>query len=168
MSFFTSFLNVIQTPIGISIIGLGFVIVVLVIWIVRLEVRLRKILLGKGQNIEQSIDHLSTEQKDLKKFTTEMEHYLQDVERRLQKSIQSVETIRFNAYDGVGANQSFTTVFLNEKGDGVVVSSLYARERTSVFSKPVKNHASEYGLSEEEVQAIAQAKKNIWQQKNLP
>jgi hypothetical protein len=114
--------------------------------------------LGKGENIEDSILTLTKEQKELKKFTVDMEQYLTTVEKRLQKSIQSVETVRFNAYDGVGANQSFATVFLNEKGDGVVVSSLYARERTSVFSKPVKNHTSDFGLIEEEVQALKKAK----------
>jgi len=158
MSFFNTLLTSIATPTGILLIGVSLLVIILIIWIVRLELRLQKILLGKGENIEDSILTLTKEQKELKKFTVDMEQYLTTVEKRLQKSIQSVETVRFNAYDGVGANQSFATVFLNEKGDGVVVSSLYARERTSVFSKPVKNHTSDFGLIEEEVQALKKAK----------
>lgn len=161
MSFFNSILQYSNTPLGIIAIGASLIILVLIIWIVSLEHKLHKILLGKGENIGDSIAHLNKEQEDLKKFTLEMEHYLTDVERRLQRSVQAVETVRFNAYDGAGANQSFATVLLNEKGDGVVVSSLYARERTSVFSKPVKNHKSDFGLSDEESQAIASAKKVI-------
>ena len=39
---------------------------------------------------------------------------------------------------------------LNEEGDGVVFSSLYSRERMSIFAKPIKNNKSEYELSDVE------------------
>lgn len=158
MLFFNELLSIIMSPLGILSIGALICIAILVSWIIRLELRLKKILLGKGENIEQSLTHLAHGHHEFKNFKKDIETYLTDVEKRLQRSIQSVETIRFNAYDGIGANQSFTTVFLNEKGDGVVVSSLYARERTSVFSKPIKNHTSEFGLIEEEVQALQKAR----------
>jgi hypothetical protein len=67
-----------------------------------------------------------------------MEEYLTTVEKRLKKSIQGVETVRFNPFKGTGAggNQSFSTAFVNEKGDGVVLTSMYARDRISMFAKP--------------------------------
>ena len=50
---------------------------------------------------------------------------------------------------------------INEEGDGVVISSLYSRDHVSVFGKPVKNHASEHGLSEEEKESLDEARKNL-------
>ena len=47
---------------------------------------------------------------------------------------------------------------LNEEGDGVVLSSLYSRERMSVFAKPIKGGKSEYELTGEETNAIKKAK----------
>ena len=47
---------------------------------------------------------------------------------------------------------------LNEEGDGVVFSSLYSRDRMSIFAKPVKNNNSEYELTSEEKQALEKAK----------
>jgi len=47
---------------------------------------------------------------------------------------------------------------LNEDGDGVVFSSLYSRERMSIFAKPIKNGKSEYELTEEEKEALKKAK----------
>jgi len=47
---------------------------------------------------------------------------------------------------------------LNEVGDGVVLSSLYSRERMSVFAKPVKAGKSEFELSDEEKEVLARAK----------
>ena len=46
---------------------------------------------------------------------------------------------------------------LNEEGDGVVFSSLYSRERMSVFAKPIKNNKSEYELTSEEKEALKKA-----------
>ena len=46
---------------------------------------------------------------------------------------------------------------LNEDGDGVVFSSLYSRERTSIYAKPIKNGKSEYELTKEEQEALKKA-----------
>ena len=92
-----------------------------------------------------------------------MNIYLKDVEERLKRSIQSVHTIRFNPFAGTGegGNQSFATVFLNENGDGTIMSSLFTRDRVSVFSKGLKKFVSEHGMSDEEKEALIQAKKNL-------
>ena len=137
---------------------LAILIVALVLWIIRLEIKFHKLTAGSTGSLEESITNLKDNQKEAEKFMDEMEKYLTDVEKRLQKSVQAVETVRFNAFDGVGANQSFATALLNQHGDGVVISSLYGRERTSVFSKPLKAHESEHGLSDEEKQAVKKAK----------
>ncbi len=150
----------IYNPYVVAITGGILIIIILLVWILRLERKLRKLLVGKAQNLDESITELTTKQETAKKFMDEMEKYLTTVEKRLQRSVQSVETIRFNAFEGVGANQSFATALLNEHGDGVVISSMYGRERTSIFSKPLKNNASEYELSEEEKQAIKKASEN--------
>lgn len=149
---------IVQNPVRSTIILSGFIIFLLIIWIIRLEIRFSRLTAGKSDNLEDSIMHLKDKQQEAEKFMGEMEKYLTDVEKRLQKSVQAVETVRFNAFDGVGANQSFATALLNQHGDGVIFSSLYGRERTSVFSKPLKNHASEHGLSDEEKQAVKKAK----------
>ena len=141
-----------------TIAALCILIIALALWIVRLEIKFRKLTSGGSENLEESITDLKKNQKEADAFMNEMEKYLTDVEKRLQKSVQGVETVRFNAFEGVGANQSFATAILNQHGDGVVISSLYGRERTSVFSKPLKAHDSEHGLSEEEKTAVKKAR----------
>ena len=157
-TFTNSFVLFVQNHPNVTLIVSGIIVIALIAWIIRLEVKFHRLTAGKSGNLEESIMHLKDKQKDAEKFMGEMEKYLTDVEKRLQKSVQSVETVRFNAFDGVGANQSFATVLLNQHGDGVVLSSLYGRERTSVFSKPLKGHSSEHGLSEEEKMAVKKAK----------
>lgn len=122
--------------------------------------KIRRFLVGfDSKHVGDSIQFLSTNIKDLQSFRSELEKYLASVEKRLRKSIQSVHTVRFNPFKGTGGggNQSFATAFINEDGDGVVISSLYSREHVSVFSKPVKKKASEFELSAEEHEAIEKA-----------
>ena len=57
----------------------------------------------------------------------------------------------------MGGKQSFALALLDCKGDGVVLSSLYGREESRVYAKPVKGGLSEYTLSKEEEAAVQQA-----------
>ncbi len=131
--------------------------IVLLVWIIRLDSRLKKVLLGKdAKTLEDSFANLKKEIDLLNTFQKDSENYFRLVESRLARSLQGIETVRFNAFkgDGLGGNQSFATAFLNEQGDGVVISSLYTRERTSIFAKSIKKFASTIELSEEEQEAV--------------
>lgn len=126
------------------------------------EYRLRKLLRGKsGATLEHIINALLTHRDDTEQFRAELELYLEEVERRLKKSVRAVETVRFNPFrgDGSGGNQSFAAAFLNEEGGGIVLSSIFARDRVSTYAKPIVEHGSVYELSEEEIEALARAKK---------
>lgn len=147
---------------------LSGIIVILVGWIIRLEVRINRLLIGKdSRSLEDSIVHAKKDIENLQLFKKNSLSYFTDVEHRLSRSIQSVETIRFNPFKGVGegGNQSFATSFISENGDGVVVSSLYSRERVSVFSKPIKNFQSTFDLTEEELSVISTSQTNLKHQK---
>ncbi len=144
---------------------MGFIIV-LALWIIRLEMRLKNLLAGKdGKSLEDSILNLRKHIDGLHQFQADSIEYFKNIEMRLKRSIQSVETIRFNPFKGTGSggNQSFSTTFLSEKGDGVVISSLYSRDHVSVFSKPVKKFVSEFETTQEEKSVIKEAKENLSQ-----
>jgi len=143
------------------IFGLALLVLVLIILVIRLQFKLRRFLSGKdGKSLEGDIVSVQKDLQATAKEQSEIRDYLRKVEKRLRRSVQGVGTVRFNPFKGTGSggNQSFATAFLSEEGDGVVISSLYSRERVSIFSKPIKKSASEYELSKEEREAISQAK----------
>ena len=72
------------------------------------------------------------------------------MDARIRTSLRGIDTIRFNPFKDQGSNQSFAIGLLNEEGTGVVISSLYSRDRVSVFAKPIKKGQPEYDLTEEE------------------
>jgi hypothetical protein len=47
---------------------------------------------------------------------------------------------------------------MNDENDGVIMSSLYARDRMSIFAKPIKSGKSEFELTAEEKEVLEKAK----------
>lgn len=126
-----------------------------VFWIVKTEKRLRRFFLGKkAKDLEDTIIVLEDNIKLLNSAKDKIEAELASVNQKLRKSIRGLETIRFNPFPDQGSNQSFAIGLLNEDKDGVVISSLYSRERMSVFAKPIKGGKSAYELTEEEKEAL--------------
>ena len=111
----------------------------------------------KAKDLEDTIISLEKDTADLKKAKEDMQKDIAVINGKIKKSIRGLETIRFNPFPDQGSNQSFAIGMLNEEGDGVVVSSLYSRERMSIFAKPIKNKKSEYELSIEEKEALKKA-----------
>ncbi len=124
--------------------------------------RLNKFLRGHADNLPDTLQVYGKELDNLHNFRKELEPYLAQVESRLKRSLQGLHTLRFNPFsgDGSGGLQSFATAILNEHGDGVILSSLYMRDRMSVYSKPVKNFKSEFELTTEEAEALSKAKES--------
>jgi len=138
---------------------IGVVILIDAFWIISTEKRLKRFFLGKkAKDLEDTIVILETEIVKLNKAKEEIEKNIVVINSKLKKSIRGLETIRFNPFPDQGSNQSFAIGMLNEESDGLVISSLYSRERMSIFAKPIKSGKSEYELTAEEKEALQKAK----------
>ncbi len=130
-------------------------------WMIRMHVRLQRFFMGKkARDLEDTIEILENNISKLKTFKEKTEIELENINRKLRKSIRGLETLRFNPFPDQGSNQSFAISLLNEEGDGVVISSLYARDRVSVFAKPIKKNVSLYELTDEEKEVLVKAEVN--------
>ena len=134
----------------ISLIAVGYAIT--------LRIRLKRLALGSSGSFEESLAILTRQAEEAREFRTELERYLKLAEARLRTSVRGVGVVRFNPFTAQGGNQSFAAAFLDEQGSGVVLSTLYARDRVGVYAKPVDNGSSSFELTEEEKEAIAKAR----------
>jgi hypothetical protein len=96
--------------------------------------------------------------QDLKKDFEKISKKLADLKKESKFAIQKVGIIRFNPFSEVGGEQSFSIALLNADNDGLVITSLYTREGNRIYGKPIKKGESKYQLSDEEKEAIEQAK----------
>lgn len=148
--------------IGYSLLISIILIIVLAIWNIRLEIKTKRLMRGKsGTSLEESFIGMQKELDSLENFKKNLENHLKIIEKRLSRSIQGVEGVSFDAFDGMhSGGKSFALAFLNEKGDGIIVSSLHARDRVSLFTKKIRSFKADQELSEEESVALTEAKKS--------
>jgi len=129
--------------------------IALFIWIITLELRLKRLFKGgQPEGLENLLMKINAEFKGLDNSRKEMEKYLTGIEDRLKGTIQNVRMLRFNPFNDSGSNQSFTLALLNEDGDGVVITGLHSREKINVYAKAITNFQSEHKLTAEEEEVI--------------
>lgn len=127
--------------------------------ILRIEIRLRKMLRGnKVENFESAVTGAFRDIEKLYEAKDKINNEIEEVKKRARKNLKTTGTVKFNPFGDSGVRQSFATAFIDENGDGVVLSSIYARERMNVYAKPLQNGKSECELSPEEQEAIKRAK----------
>lgn len=143
-------------------IVLSVLVIIFFIWNIRMEIRIKKLMRGKnGKSLESSFVSMAEDIQEYKDFKIELEKYLKHVEKRVSTSVRGVATVNFNAFSGAeSGGKSFATAILDEQGDGVIISSLQARNRLSIFTKNIKNRKPETELSEEEAEALTKALKS--------
>lgn len=112
-----------------------------------------------GKTLESTI---LSQMQQIKKLDSEIQE-LYDICKKIHglaaKGLYRVGLVRFNPFKDVGGNQSFALALLDGKKTGFVISSLYTREGTRVYAKPVQNGQSleQYPFTDEEQQAIKNA-----------
>jgi hypothetical protein len=66
--------------------------------------------------------------------------------------------VRYDAFTDSEAGLSYALALLNRQGDGVVVTSIYTRDGTRTFGKPVAAFKPTVQASPEELEAIERAR----------
>ena len=146
----------------IAIIALAVVVLILIIHAFVLEKRLKKLLQGKNaQSLENVIIDMQERINTNAAYCSKNESAINTLISKIKKSIRNVQTLRFKPFEDAGSNQSFAIAIVDDEQNGVVLSSLYTRDRMSVFAKPIKNGFSEYELTNEEKNVLESAKQEM-------
>ncbi|GAC1568433.1 MAG: hypothetical protein NVS2B3_12030 [Vulcanimicrobiaceae bacterium] len=92
---------------------------------------------------------------------THLHERMTELERTYRRDVHRVGFIRYNSFDDVGSDLSFTLALLNDSGDGVVLTTIYSREETRTYGKAVRKFVPQQGASKEEQSAIAMARTGV-------
>jgi hypothetical protein len=158
------FLSFITTPafyIGLLLLlNLIFLVLIIVlsVRISRVRKSLKRLFTGvDGSNLEATLHHLLDELEALKKQQTDQQFQLNRLTQKLSDQYGNLAVMRYNAFGNVGSDLSFSLALLNEAQNGVVLTSIYGREESRIYAKPVEAGKSVYNLSEEEQAVIKKA-----------
>jgi hypothetical protein len=124
----------------------------------KMNKRYKKLMTGMdGVNIERLLmGHIDEVRSMVKRFD-EMEGENRRIDVMANNSVQKIGVIRFSAFENIGSDLSYAVAMLDNHNNGVVFSSLFAREDSRCYVKPIENGQSSYVLTTEEQQAIDKA-----------
>lgn len=142
---------------AIQLIMLVLVVVISVKFI-KIRKQQRRLLRGitrdsLEQLLQKNTESLQTTERQLDEAAIQLD----ELKHRLTTLKGHVGVVRYNALAEQGSELSFSLALLDEEQNGVVISSLYGREQSYSYAKPLNKGKSDYSLSNEEKAAIAQA-----------
>lgn len=130
--------------------------------VMRLRKRLTVFMKGKdGASLEATLHWLTQKVAETDETLKAHKEALEFIDKRVARSIRGYSLVRYDAYLGAGGAQSFSTALLDEHGDGYILSVVANRNHTGVYAKRVTAGTAESSLTEEETQALTDAKKSI-------
>jgi len=143
------------------------ILLALVLWLIGLSVgfyivlshynRLKKGV--KNGNLIKILDDILAKQKQNAKMILDFEKTIANFDTKSLKNIQKVGLVRFNPFDEIGGDQSFSLCLLDGLNDGFIVTCLHARDRSRVYAKAIKDGKAKIDLSKEELKSLDEARK---------
>ena len=76
----------------------------------------------------------------------------------LGQALRHVAVVRYDAFGDMGGRLSFSAAVVDDRGDGLVISSIHARGESRTYAKGVVGGTSDATLTPEEQQALAAAR----------
>jgi hypothetical protein len=148
-----------------SLIALTIIFLILLITVLVLNSRLRTLAKkydlfmdgGDGQSVERK---LAIEIKELRAIAENMDALQENQEEILQiqnQCTQKIGFVKYNAFDNIGNNLSFALTLLDGENNGICISSVYGRNESRVFAKPILAGKCAYSMSAEEQESLQDA-----------
>lgn len=144
----------------------GVWIVGLTIWCYRLYRHYNRLTGGvTTAGLTHTLEVLLNNVGDVKKSVDLLERDTVGLREDAKAHIQRIGIVRFNPFSDTGGSQSFTIALLDNRQNGIVMTSLYARTGNRWYVKEIHEGAGvSMELSKEEQAAIAQSRKKKHEQ----
>ena len=152
----------IQSWIGMATIVL---VIALLVYCVILHIRLGSLkkkydFFMQGDNGASLERKLSVEVSEIRDAAKGLETMMteQAAIRNIQSNtIQKIGFIKYNAFENIGNDLSFALTLLDGNNNGICISSIYGRNESRIFSKPIVKGKSLVSLSQEELESLNEA-----------
>lgn len=148
-----------------NILIIAGLVLLLIGWSIFLYIRMLQIrkkirIFLKGRRVKDLEEVISEQLKRMRNTEDDVKKLFKwnkDLQKLCDISITKVGVVRFNPFKDTGGDQSFVIALLDSNNDGLVLSALYTREGTRVYTKPIEKATSTYHLSKEEEESIKKA-----------
>ena len=124
----------------------------------RLESKYRKLTRGvENNNLQELIESYMDKIDNTSNESKEIKNLYNDIHEKVDKCLQNISIIRYKAFEDVGSDLSFSIAMLDNNNDGVIITSIYGRDESTTYAKPIDKGISRYDLSDEEKYVLKDA-----------
>lgn len=150
----------------VGILGLAVLMLIVMILLMvqiskvkKLKKRLDLFVLGRdGASLEEDILKLFEDNHFLKELEERDREDIDTILKRLQTVYQKMGLVRYDAFNQMGGQLSYSLALLDENDNGFIINSVHSTEGCYSYSKEIRNGDNSISLSEEEAEALAIAK----------
>lgn len=155
---------------GYVIIGMAGVLVVFFILLIVSMVKIHNMRISynnfmegeNGRSLEKTIIDKFTAIDTLENSVNEINTQINEINRILATTYRKISLVKYDAFKEIGGRLSFVLVMLTEENNGFILNSMHSsREGCYTYAKEVINGEAFVILSEEEQQALDEAKQGI-------
>ena len=162
MTNFIELINSVHIYITMALVILVIILIIIVLVLLKatsnVENKYRKFMRGvNNKNLEELVVSYLDKVDEVKKQSDFMKVEYGDMDKRTKACLQKLSMIRYRAFDNVGSDLSYSIALLNDDNDGVVLTSIYGRNESTTYAKPIDKGISRYELSQEEKKVLEQA-----------
>lgn len=148
--------------IGYILIGMAAMIVLSFLLIIILMIKVSKwkkkysiFMQGKdAKSLEQDIIGLYEDNKFVKIAIEKNKNNIRELFKKHELSFQKFGIVKYDAFQQMGGQLSFSLVLLNENDNGFIINSVHSTEGCYSYSKEINNGECSISLGEEEKKAL--------------
>ena len=121
-------------PTAVTTVVLAVLVALLIGAVVVLALRLRRLAADQRRALDgvevDVVGVLARQRKridELDEALAAVRAHSDDVEQQVRRTVSRIGVVRYDAFDEIGGQQSFSAALLDEHGDGVVITSITGR-----------------------------------------
>lgn len=161
----TDIMNFIINNLSYMVGILGILVIVMYLLLIHLfynlnymKKRYKKMMTGvDGANLERMMIGCIDSTKSVADENAKLWEENKAIKELLSNALTKVAIVRFRAFEDMGSDLSYAVAMLDSHNNGVVLSSIFAREDSRSYAKPIVNGTSTYPMTSEEEDALRQA-----------
>lgn len=111
----------------------------------------------KDAGAEETLAAIFAQIEGMTRRFEEVKVEVKDLNRVVSRSLRRVGLVRYDASDDIRGNLSFALCLLDNRDNGVLITSVYSLEMCRVFVRGILNGKTQHDLMPEEAEALQQA-----------
>lgn len=139
----------------------ALIIILLILFIVqavklsKLSKRYKKFMGGKNaKSLEKDIMGLYEDNKFIKTSMEKNKKDIQTLYRKFEGAFQKVGIVKYDAFNQMGGQLSFSLALLDENDNGFILNSVHSTEGCYSYTKEIKGGLCDISLGDEEKKAL--------------